>query len=138
MRRYCAAVLSGDADDFEAGWAEDAEWVVPGGTVIAGREKIWLPARWRARTLATDGRFVTTLMRAIRRLERLEPSAGHCGGLCRAGHVDGGGAGVGSGVVRTSRRVSSVVTSSSVVIAGPAALTTTADRSTVTGVTPVL
>jgi uncharacterized protein (TIGR02246 family) len=38
--RYCAAVLSGDPDDFEACWAEDAEWVVPGGTVIAGREKI--------------------------------------------------------------------------------------------------
>jgi uncharacterized protein (TIGR02246 family) len=38
--RYCAAVLSGDPDDFADCWAEDAEWVVPGGYTYEGRERI--------------------------------------------------------------------------------------------------
>ncbi len=38
--------------------------------LIAGRESIWLPARWRARAINTDGRFVTKLVGTIRRLER--------------------------------------------------------------------
>ena len=39
--------------------------------LIAGRDEIWLPQRWRARRVPTEGRFVTRLMRVIRRLERL-------------------------------------------------------------------
>jgi hypothetical protein len=41
--------------------------------LIAGRTEIWLPRRWRAIELAGEGhqRFVATLMRMIRRLERL-------------------------------------------------------------------
>ncbi len=41
--------------------------------LIAGRENIWLPARWRKLELAGGRRerFVTSLMRLIRRLERL-------------------------------------------------------------------
>ena len=41
--------------------------------LIAGREEIWLPRRWRGLELAGDRqqRFVTALMKAIRRLERL-------------------------------------------------------------------
>ena len=41
--------------------------------LIAGRTEIWLPQRWRAIELAGEGhqRFVATLMRMIRRLERL-------------------------------------------------------------------
>ena len=39
--------------------------------LIAGRDEIWLPKRWRARRIPTDGRFVTRLLRVIRRLERL-------------------------------------------------------------------
>lgn len=41
--------------------------------LIAGREQIWLPRRWRALELAgaRQRRFVTALMRLIRRLERL-------------------------------------------------------------------
>lgn len=41
--------------------------------LIAGREEIWLPQRWRRLQLAGAGqqRFVTTLMKVIRRLERL-------------------------------------------------------------------
>ena len=41
--------------------------------LIAGRREIWLPRRWRALELAGEGhqRFVATLMRMIRRLERL-------------------------------------------------------------------
>jgi hypothetical protein len=41
--------------------------------LIAGREEIWLPARWRGLELAgsKQQRFITTLMKAIRRLERL-------------------------------------------------------------------
>jgi hypothetical protein len=40
--------------------------------LIAGRTEIWLPQRWRALHLAGEGhqRFVSTLMRMIRRLER--------------------------------------------------------------------
>jgi hypothetical protein len=39
--------------------------------LIAGRDEIWLPRRWRARTLATNGRFITALVKVVRRLERL-------------------------------------------------------------------
>jgi hypothetical protein len=39
--------------------------------LIAGRDEIWLPRRWRGRRVATDGRFITTLLKAIRRLERV-------------------------------------------------------------------
>lgn len=41
--------------------------------LIAGRDEIWLPARWRARPLVGDKsqRFVTSLMKMIRRLERV-------------------------------------------------------------------
>jgi hypothetical protein len=40
--------------------------------LIAGRDHIWLPQRWRKLELAgpTQQRFLTTLMRMIRRLER--------------------------------------------------------------------
>jgi hypothetical protein len=38
--RYCAAVLSGDVDTFSSCWHADAEWVVPGGYVHSGRERI--------------------------------------------------------------------------------------------------
>jgi hypothetical protein len=41
--------------------------------LIAGRDHIWLPERWRRLSLAGDSRtrFIATLMRLIRRLERL-------------------------------------------------------------------
>lgn len=41
--------------------------------LVAGRKEIWLPARWREIELAGDKqqRFLTALMRTIRRLERL-------------------------------------------------------------------
>jgi hypothetical protein len=39
--------------------------------LIAGRAEVWLPRRWRARQVDTDGRFIRTLLRAIRRVERL-------------------------------------------------------------------
>jgi hypothetical protein len=41
--------------------------------LIAGREEIWLPQRWRRLELAGDRqqRFITALMKMIRRLERL-------------------------------------------------------------------
>jgi hypothetical protein len=39
--------------------------------LVAGREEIWLPRRWRARTFDTDGRFIRVLLRTIRRVERL-------------------------------------------------------------------
>ena len=50
--------------------------------LIAGREEIWLPERWRRRELATEGRFVTGLLKVIRFLERfsrprLRPAFGH-------------------------------------------------------------
>ena len=38
--------------------------------LIAGRDEIWLPRRWRPRRIATEGRFVTALLRVIRGLER--------------------------------------------------------------------
>ncbi len=40
--------------------------------LIAGREEIWLPQRWRKLELAgeTQQRFITALMKMIRRLER--------------------------------------------------------------------
>jgi hypothetical protein len=41
--------------------------------LIAGRDRIWLPRRWRGMSLAGDGqrRFIAALMKLIRRLERL-------------------------------------------------------------------
>jgi hypothetical protein len=39
--------------------------------LVAGRDEIWLPRRWRARTFDTDGRFIRVLLRTIRRVERL-------------------------------------------------------------------
>jgi hypothetical protein len=39
--------------------------------LIAGRDQIWLPRRWCARKINTDGRFITALLKAIRRLERI-------------------------------------------------------------------
>ena len=39
--------------------------------LIVGRDEIWLPQRWRARKLATEGRFITTLVKTIRHLERI-------------------------------------------------------------------
>ena len=41
--------------------------------LIAGRDQIWLPQRWRKLDLAEEKRqrFLTTLMKMIRRLERL-------------------------------------------------------------------
>jgi hypothetical protein len=38
--------------------------------LIAGREDIWLPRRWRAVDLRPDGRFARSLLKTIRRLER--------------------------------------------------------------------
>src|SRR5436309_322059 len=38
--------------------------------LIAGRDEIWLPRRWRTRKLSTEGRFVRALVKAIRALER--------------------------------------------------------------------
>src|SRR3954465_2067373 len=38
--------------------------------LVAGRDEIWLPRRWRARKL-TGGRFMSALLGAIARLERL-------------------------------------------------------------------
>jgi hypothetical protein len=41
--------------------------------LVAGRDQIWLPERWRERELAGDKqeRFLTALMKMIRRLERI-------------------------------------------------------------------
>src|ERR1700716_2911326 len=41
--------------------------------LVAGRDQIWLPQRWRKLELAGDRqqRFITALMKGIRRLERL-------------------------------------------------------------------
>lgn len=41
--------------------------------LIAGRDEIWLPKKWRARPLVGDKsqKFVTKLMRLIRRLEKI-------------------------------------------------------------------
>jgi hypothetical protein len=38
--------------------------------LVAGRDEIWLPRRWR-RTFETDGRFIRVLLRTVRRVERL-------------------------------------------------------------------
>jgi hypothetical protein len=38
--------------------------------LVAGRTEIWLPRRWQARQISTEGRFITALLKAIRRLER--------------------------------------------------------------------
>ena len=38
--------------------------------LIAGRQRIWLPGRWREREISTEGRFLTTLLKVIRWLER--------------------------------------------------------------------
>ena len=49
--------------------------------LIAGREQIWLPQRWRKLELAGDKqqRFITALMKMIRRLERLSaPACASC------------------------------------------------------------
>jgi hypothetical protein len=47
--------------------------VVLAAQLIAGRDHIWLPRRWRSLELAGDKqqRFIAGLMRAIRRLERI-------------------------------------------------------------------
>ena len=39
--------------------------------LIIGRDEIWLPRRWRARKVNTEGRFITSLLKMIRRLERI-------------------------------------------------------------------
>jgi hypothetical protein len=39
--------------------------------LLAARTEVWLPRRWRARQVDTDGRFIRTLLRTIRRVERL-------------------------------------------------------------------
>jgi hypothetical protein len=39
--------------------------------LIAARTEVWLPRRWRARRIDTDGRFIRALLRTIRRVERL-------------------------------------------------------------------
>lgn len=41
--------------------------------LILGRDEIWLPARWRAKPLVGDAsqKFVTSLMKLIRRLEKI-------------------------------------------------------------------
>lgn len=39
--------------------------------LVAGRDEIWLPQRWCARAINSDGRFIRTLLRVIRRVERL-------------------------------------------------------------------
>ena len=38
--RYCDAVLRGDRERFADCWTADAQWVVPGGEVLAGRDVI--------------------------------------------------------------------------------------------------
>jgi hypothetical protein len=39
--------------------------------LIVGRDEIWLPQRFRRRELSVEGRFIRTLLRVIRRLERV-------------------------------------------------------------------
>src|SRR3954464_11747440 len=39
--------------------------------LIAARTEVWLPRRWRAGGIDTDGRFIRPLLRTIRRVERL-------------------------------------------------------------------
>jgi hypothetical protein len=45
--------------------------VLLAGQLVAGRDEIWLPRRWRSRTFDTDGRFIRVLLRTVRRVERL-------------------------------------------------------------------
>ena len=47
--------------------------VLLAGQLILGRDEIWLPAKWRAKPLVGEGsqRFVASLMKLIRRLERI-------------------------------------------------------------------
>ncbi len=47
--------------------------VLLAGQLVAGREEIWLPQRWRKLELAgaKQRRFITALMKMIRRLERV-------------------------------------------------------------------
>ena len=44
--------------------------------LIAGRDEIWLPRRWQARKIPTEGRFIKGLLRVIRRLERFSHPRG--------------------------------------------------------------
>ena len=39
--------------------------------LVVGRDEMWLPRRFEQRALDTEGRFVTTLLKVIRRLERV-------------------------------------------------------------------
>lgn len=39
--------------------------------LVAGRDEIWLPRRWCARPVDTEGRFIRVLLRTVRRVERL-------------------------------------------------------------------
>ena len=39
--------------------------------LVVGRDEIWLPRRWQARQISTEGRFITSLLKAIRCLERI-------------------------------------------------------------------
>jgi hypothetical protein len=39
--------------------------------LVVGRDEIWLPRRWRARQISTEGRFIRALLKSIRRLERV-------------------------------------------------------------------
>ncbi len=47
--------------------------VLLAGQLILGRDEIWLPAKWRAKPLVGDKsqKFVTSLMKLIRRLEKI-------------------------------------------------------------------
>jgi hypothetical protein len=38
--------------------------------LVAGRDEVWLPRRWCARPIDTDGRFIRGLLRTIRAVER--------------------------------------------------------------------
>jgi hypothetical protein len=44
--------------------------------MIAGREEIWLPSRWRQITLATEGRFIAGMLKGVRTLERVSRPRG--------------------------------------------------------------
>jgi hypothetical protein len=44
--------------------------------LVAGRDEIWLPDRWRRRTVSTEGRFINGLLKTIRRLERFSRPRG--------------------------------------------------------------
>jgi hypothetical protein len=39
--------------------------------LLVGRDEVWLPQRWHAVKISAEGRFVTTLLKVIRRLERV-------------------------------------------------------------------